>query len=302
MSISPLRQRLLITGSSGFLGWHLYQVARAQGGLNREQIFGTHHTRAPHPPTWQSTAIDLTDFTALKALFETIQPTAVIHTAAQSKPNLCQTDPIASHAINVTASLNLAGLCADANIPLVFTSTDLVFDGHAAPYREDDPVHPLSLYGEQKVLAEEGILERHPAAAICRMPLMFGVAPTASSFLQDFFQMCDRRQVLKLFVDEFRTPVNGFDAAKGLLLALETGFQGRLHLGGKERLSRYEFGRVITEVFGLDQSLIQPAHQADVPMPAPRPPDVSMDSSRAFALGYAPQGVRQGLEEVKERG
>ncbi|MDG2616304.1 NAD(P)-dependent oxidoreductase [Thermoleptolyngbya sichuanensis XZ-Cy5] len=288
MSTPP--KTLLITGISGFLGWHIYQATRASW-----TVYGTYQTRPVSFADANTLALDLTDCTALQQAFQEIRPDAVIHTAALSQPNACQTQPELSRQINVLASLNLASLCADAGIPFAFTSTDLVFDGHHAPYREADPVCPLSLYGEQKAEAEAGILSRYPKAAVCRMPLMFGAAPTAHSFLQPFLQKLRDGEALRLFTDEFRTPISGRDAAKGLLMALDK-VQGLVHLGGPERLSRYEFGLRMAAAFDLSLDSISPCKQADVPMPAPRPLDVSMDSSYAFSLGYAPGGV---LEELR---
>jgi nucleoside-diphosphate-sugar epimerase len=81
--------------------------------------------------------VDLKDFQELKRIFSQIKPDAVIHTAAQSSPNYCQNNPDETHLINVTASANIAGLCADYSIPCVFTSTDLVFNGLNPPYQRN---------------------------------------------------------------------------------------------------------------------------------------------------------------------
>ena len=133
--------------------------------------------------------VDLRNFQEIKRLFQDLQPAAVIHTAAQSSPNFCQIHPHESYSINVEASCNIAGLSADYSIPCVFTSTDLVFNGLNPPYSETDSVSPVNSYGEQKVLAEEGMIGRYPQTAVCRMPLMFGMAtPTATSFIQPFIQ------------------------------------------------------------------------------------------------------------------
>ncbi len=289
-------KKLLITGASGFLGWHLCQIAQRQW-----DVYGTYCSQAIAMAGVTSLKVDISDFVALKHLFETVQPDAVIHLAAQSSPNYCQTHPEASHAINVTASSNIAGLCSDRAIPCVFTSTDLVFDGLNPPYCETDPVNPVNLYGEQKVLAEAGMRSRYPQTAICRMPLMFGSAsPTASSFIQPFIQMLRSEQELRLFTDEFRTPASGTTAAQGLLLALEK-VQGCIHLGGKERISRYEFGRLLVEVLGLPATGLQACRQQDVQMAASRPPDVSLNSSLAFSLGYAPLSLREELEALRGR-
>ncbi len=286
-------KKLLVTGASGFLGWHVCQLAQQEW-----EVYGTYSSHAIEIPGINLLKIDLQDFEELKRIFKEVQPTAVIHTAAQSNPNYCQLHPEESYSINVTASCNIAGLCADDAIVCAFTSTDLVFNGLNAPYRETDAVCPVNIYGEQKVIAEEGMLERYPNTAICRMPLMFGMAtPTAKSFIQQFIQTLREGKELSLFIDEFRTPASGTTAAQGLLLALEK-VQGRIHLGGKERLSRYEFGQLLVEVLGLPEAGLKACKQEDVKMAAPRPRDVSLDSSKAFALGYAPLALREELERL----
>jgi dTDP-4-dehydrorhamnose reductase len=286
-------KKLLITGASGFLGWHLCQIAKQNW-----QIYGTYYYHNIEISGINLIKLNLTDFAELKQAFREIQPDAVIHTAARSQPNFCQINPQESHLINVTASSNIAGLCADYAIPCVFTSTDLVFDGLNAPYKETDAVCPINIYGEQKVLAETAMLERYPMTAVCRMPLMFGNAtPTAKSFIQPFIEILNQRKELNLFIDEFRTPTSAKTAAQGLLLALAK-VNGIIHLGGKERISRYNFGRLLVDVFQLPAIGLKGCRQQDVQMAAPRPADVSLDSSKAFILGYQPRSIKEELEEL----
>ncbi|MEM7796136.1 MAG: NAD(P)-dependent oxidoreductase [Cyanobacteria bacterium P01_C01_bin.118] len=285
--------KLIVTGASGFLGWHLCQVATDW------EVYGIYRSKPLTIPGTTLLKADLTNTQELHTLFQTIQPDAVVHLAAESSPNRCQEDPAASHRINVIVPRDLAELCADADIPLAFASSEQVFNGLNPPYREDDSPSPINLYGEQKALAELEVLKRYPKTAICRMPLMFGAAPpTASSFLQPFLQKLRNKQELKLFTDEIRTPASGTTAAKGLLLALQK-VQGIIHLGGKERISRYEFGRLMIEIFALPTDGLKPARQQDVKMSAPRPPDVSLDSSKAFEIGYKPLSIREELNALK---
>jgi dTDP-4-dehydrorhamnose reductase len=283
-------KRLLITGCSGFLGWHLCQL-----GQTEYSVFGTYFSHEIQIPGATTVKVDLTNYENLKEIFNEIKPETVIHTAAQSQPNFCQIHREDSYTVNVTASLNIAGLCADLNIPCAFTSTDLVFDGLKAPYKETDIVNPVNVYGEQKVMAEIGMLQRYPQVAICRMPLMFGnETPTATSFIQGFIQTLKDGRELNLFIDEFRTPVSGVTAAKGLLMAL-TKVNGIIHLGGKERISRYDFGKLLVEILNLPASGLKAGRQQDVKMAAPRPGDVSLDSSMAFSLGYQPLSIAEEL-------
>lgn len=287
-------KKLLVTGASGFLGWNVCQLAKQQW-----EVYGTSYSHSIEIPGVTVIKVDLTNFQELKQLFQEIQPAGIIHTAAQSNPNFCQLHPHETYPINVTASCNIADLSADYNIPCVFTSTDLVFNGLNAPYQETDSVSPINYYGEQKVIAEQGMLARYPETAICRMPLMFGITPpTANSFIQPFIKILRAEKELTLFTDEFRTPVSGTTASSGLLLALEK-FTGIIHLGGKERISRYDFGCLMAEVLKLPQDKLKACLQKDVQMSAPRPNDVSLDSTKAFSLGYAPMSLRQELENLR---
>jgi dTDP-4-dehydrorhamnose reductase len=287
-------QKLLVTGASGFLGWNLCQTARADW-----EVHGTYTRHPIEIPDIRLQAIDLTDLDAVTRQISAIAPDAVIHTAAASQPNFCQNNPERSYRINVTTSQHLAKICHDAGIPFAFTSTDLVFDGTKAPYTETDPVAPLNIYGEQKVTAEREILAVCPRASICRMPLMFGMAPpNATSFIQPWIESLQAGESLKLFVDEFRTPVSARTAAQGLLLALKLA-PGTINLGGKERISRYDFGLLLADVFGFESSLISPIYQKDLQMAAPRAADVSMDISKALALGYDLPPLRSELEEIR---
>lgn len=283
--------KLLVTGASGFLGWSICQAAQDW------QVFGTYHAREVNVPNCRLSKVDITDPVALQQLISTLQPDAVIHTAAISKPNVCQVEPNLSYQINVSASLLLTDLCAEAAIPCVFTSTDQVFSGNEAPYRETDRPNPVNLYGEHKVLAEQGMRQRHSQVSICRLPLMYGVVPHAASFIQPFIQAIKAQEKLQLFVDEVRTPASGDDVAAGLLLALKHRLP-LLHLGGPESLTRFEMGQILAEVIGCSQSQLYPCSQSDVSMAATRPANVSLDSTLARSLGFQPRSFKIELQRL----
>jgi dTDP-4-dehydrorhamnose reductase len=283
-------KRILVTGASGALGWNVCAVARASW-----QVYGIVHRHAIDIPGVTGLTSDLTRPEELPRLFREIAPDAVIHCAAAAQPDFCQNHPDESRRINVEVAALLAALCKPEAIPCACVSTDLVFDGMRAPYREGDPVSPISVYGEQKAAAERAACARHPGAVICRLPPIFGDAgPASVSFLHPWVSALRSGRPLTLFVDEFRTPVGIRVAAAGLLMALVTG-GGTLHLGGRERVSRYDLGVMVAEMLGADPGLILPGHQRDRSVGAPRPPDVSLDSSRAYALGYDAPPLREAL-------
>lgn len=285
-------KKLLVTGASGFLGWNVLQQAR-----DLYQVTGLYHSKPIEVPGVVMLQVDLCDEVQVLATMASVKPDIVIHCAAASKPNYCEEHPEDSHKINVEATSLLSKVCALQNIKLVFTSTDLVFDGTTGHYSEDDTTGPLMRYGHQKLEAEKVVLET-PDAVVCRMPLMFGEAPTtASSFLQGFLAQINEGETLRLFTDEYRSPLFAEDAAKGLIWAAEHA-TGLVHLGGKERMSRYEFGLLMCEAFELSTSLIEKGKQADFAGAAKRSADASLNSRFAFASGFKPKKVADALKSM----
>lgn len=275
-------KKILLTGASGFLGRHILRYPQ-----NDWQILGTYYENKPQE-SGEFHQINLTQKGRVEALFEMLKPDAVIHTAALSKAALCEQNPAFSHQINVEASAQIAIQCKRASISLLFTSTNLIFDGKNAPYKESAMPNPLSRYGVQKAEAESLILANYHKATICRMPLMYGILPDTNNFFLDWMHRLENGITLTAFTDEYRTPVHAADAASGLFLLLKKEKTGVWNLGGREAISRYDFAMQMVEVFGFSKANVQALTQAELNLSAPRPANVSMDSSQAFELGYQP--------------
>ena len=287
--------RLLVTGASGFLGWTLCRMAARQWS-----VYGAVCRHPVVPEGVRLCPVDLTDAGAVGELFASIEPDAVIHTAALSSPDVCQSHPEASEAVNVEASKHIAAACGERGIPFVYTSSDLVFDGEGAPYAEDSPAEPVSIYGEHKLRAEREMRTIYPGTIVCRLPLMFGLQGQGGKgyFIQMLQTMRAGKEV-PLFTDETRTPVSSETASFGLLLALKRASGTTWHLGGPEAVSRWEFGNLAAEVFFTGKPRLTPCRQKDVDLPAPRPRNVSLDSSRAKGMGYLPKPLREQLCEIR---
>lgn len=284
---------MLITGASGFLGYHLLPLAvqewEVHAIVHHNQIDGKEVT-CHH--------LNLSDYAALEQLFNQVQPDAVLHLAAISNANTCELRPWETWKVNVEAGANLAKLSAKYGVHFGLASTDLVFDGKQGNYTECDEAKPLNKYGRQKLEAEALCLRFNPKAIIFRLPLMVG-APWASegNYLRGFLAQYEQGKDINLFTDEYRSVCGAASVAAGMLALLPVAI-GIIHLAGPERLSRYELGMIIAEVFGLDSQRLNKCRQADLLMAAPRPADVSLNSNLAFSYGYKPLLVREELLQL----
>jgi dTDP-4-dehydrorhamnose reductase len=289
-----VKKKLLITGASGFLGYHLLPLVQELW-----EIHAIIHNKEIVSEKIVCHSVSLLDYDALKELFGQVKPDAVLHLAAVSNANTCELKPWQTWKINVEASVNLAKLSAQHNITFALTSTDLVFDGKKGNYTEQDEARPVNRYGKQKLEAEKLCLRYHPKAIIFRLPLMFGV-PDASegNYLKGLLKQYEAGKEISLFEDEYRSVCGAASVARGILELLPVA-SGIIHLAGADRLSRYDFGMITAEVFGLDSWRMKKCRQADVPMAAPRPRDVSLNSNLAFSYGYKPLLVREELLQLK---
>lgn len=275
--------RLMVTGASGNLGYWICRQAKES-----QAVTGIHCRHDFRMDGVRSAQADLTDFSAVDRLLDAINPHAVIHAAAASQPAHCEANPEATRRVNVDVPEKLAASCADRQIPFLFTSTDLVFDGNNAPYAEQDAVTPVCVYGRQKADAEDNVLKMNDKALVCRMPLMVGVGPAASSsFSIQMLRSIRNGDPLRLLTDEFRTPVSYADGAQGLINLVGKA-RGRLHMGGRDRVSRYDIGLVMAKQLGIAPTMIQPVTLECLKFTEPRSPDCSLVSDTAYALGYDP--------------
>lgn len=284
-------KKLLVTGASGFIGKHLCRTASTDW-----QVLGLFRTRPFKFPGGLTQGLDLTNLSDVTTLFEAFAPDAVIHTAAVSGLGKCQKHPEETFGINVLASEHIARLCKEVDIPCAFTSTDIVFDGTRPPYRETDPVCPINVYGEQKASAEKAMMTVYGRVVVCRLALIFG-RPVSMSFFRPDGQAFADGTPIRLFEDEFRTPLRVERAVAGLLMALSQP-GGILHLGGRERISRRDFGQKIVDAFQFTNAQILSSRQKDVDLGAPRPADVSLDIAKAEGMGFSPATLDEELSDM----
>jgi len=218
--------------------------------------------------------LDLTDFDAVRRAFCDDQPQLIIHCAAVSTLAEAQANPDLARRVNVDVTALLAGLAAD--IPFVFFSSDLVFDGRKGNYAEADAVNPIHLYGETKAAAEQIIL-RNPLHTVVRTSLNGGTSRAGNRGFNEKLRLAwQAGQMINLFTDEFRCPIFAGETARAVWELMNQGRTGLFHVAGAEKLSRWQIGRLIAARWPQLNPKITPGSAKNFPGP-PRALDTSLN-------------------------
>jgi dTDP-4-dehydrorhamnose reductase len=270
--------RILVTGASGRLGTNV--MARLALADRKHTVVGWGHRKTTGPGVGSLDLVDLADSALIATALERFDPDVVIHLAAITSAEVVHRDPQAAWMINVEATGHLAQWLAQRNGRLVFASTDLVFDGTKSFYREEDRPKPILEYGRTKHAAEL-LVRRSARSLIARISLLYGFAPPGrEGFFDRSIASLHAGISTEFFADEYRTPLDYCTAATALVALAKSDITGVIHLGGPERLSRFELMRRVAATMGISPSLVHsgsPAHHA---LAEARPTDVSLDSSR----------------------
>lgn len=287
-------QRVVVLGGTGFLGVPTVERALAARREGTEVISVARH---PEGRELREVAFDLERTDAVDGLLEDLDPHVVLLLAAVARTDVCESEPDRALRVNTRAPAAVARWCARRERRLVHVSTDLVFSGeaHEGRYREDDPVGPLHVYGRTKARSETEVLAACPRALVVRLPLLAGDSRGTGAGASDSLLGAARAgRVSSLFVDEWRTPLDVDDAARGLLELAEQPVHGLLHLVGPWRLSRFELGHRVLSAAGFSEAeareRIRPVTHDELDLVPPRPRDVSLDGSRALPwLSFEPR-------------
>ena len=250
----------IITGAAGLIGQYLVHTAprwapdRVVNGLTRADL-------------------DLTDRVAVERAWQSMKPDAVIHCAALSRTRACEQNPEIARRLNVQVAAHLAQISQD--IPFIFLSSGEVFNGRAGWYRETDVPNPINVYGRTKLEAEQAVL-RNPRHTVVRIVLTAGTSQNGDrSFVEDMCRVAKAGTAVTLYGDEFRCPLPAGVIARALWALLAQDRPGLYHLGGSERLSRWDIGQALLPWYPeLNGRLVKSSlrdHRG-----APRPGDLSL--------------------------
>jgi dTDP-4-dehydrorhamnose reductase len=262
-----------ITGANGLIGNYLVQTAPR------------------FAPRWRVRALtradfDLLDFAAVRREFVKDRPQLLIHCAAITVISAAQKNPVLAWRVNVEVAKLLAELAAE--IPLVFFSTDLVFDGRKGGYTEAEAPNPLHLYGETKLAAEEIVL-KNPRHLVVRTSINGGVSLSGNRAFNEQLRrsLQSAGQGMKLFTDEFRCPIPAVETARAVWELAQKNCTGLYHVAGAEKMSRRQIGERLIRRWPEVTAKIESGSAQDFPGP-PRALDTSLDISKVQKVLSAP--------------
>jgi dTDP-4-dehydrorhamnose reductase len=270
-------ERVLVTGAAGMLGSEVVRRAPARVACVATDVASAPGVDAP--------GVDLADEAAVARLWAERGPfDGVIHCAAYTAVDRAESEAALARRVNVDACAVLARRCARDGARLVAVGTDFVFDGaKRAPYVEDDPPAPLSVYGRTKLDGEREALAAHPSGtAIVRTQWLYG--PRGQHFPRTIVRLAREKGRLRVVDDQVGSPTSTLELAPALWDVLLSGANGVYHAACEGACSWHGFTRAILDLAQLGATVLEPCATAEFPRPARRPAYSVLDSSRLAAL------------------
>ena len=288
--------KILITGGSGLLGQYLNRELSV-----KHDILTQYYSNEGNCKDYNAVQLSITNYEKLSEGFSSFKPDVVIHTAAVSNAEKAEAlEPKIVYEINVNATQKIAQLCDQYNSRMIYLSSDLVYAGYRGSLlKEDSKLIPISLYAETKLMGEVKIRETFDNYLILREALLvgFGLNHSRNNF-QLMYENLVAGKPVKLFTDQFRSPLTLVDAARMMHELIEKNISGQtLNFGGTERVSRYQIGETICELVGFDKSLLVPVAMEDVGLRY-KVADVSLNIEKLESSGVFPKPWVDSLREI----
>lgn len=246
---------ILITGASGLLGRSLRTRLDDLGAVAAAGFSNATTGLLP---------VDLRNAEALKGLVEEVKPDVVVHSAAYRDPDFCEEHPEEASRLNVFPVEQICELLPES-VPLLFISSDYVFQGVAPPYREEDDRQPVNEYGRLKVEAENLVLQRE-AGLVLRIPLLIGAGPTweSSGFIYKTVAQIQNPKHSSLDDLGIRFPTWTMDVAEAAAHLLEIEGRGIFHYSSLKGGTKYEWALELADLTGLSMDHISPNREGSV--------------------------------------
>lgn len=285
--------KIFVTGISGLLGLNMALELR-----DRHDIRGCYLQHAVRLDGVEALRVDVTRRERVSQALRGFRPDVVIHTAGLTGVDACERDPSRAQLLNVEATRNVADLARQVSAKFVHISTDHLFGGTHGVQRETDEPNPPNTYARSKLEAE-----RIVAGAECliiRTNFYGWGPPHRASFSDWIIQGLRQRRPLPMFRDVTFSPILANHLVQHILELVGRGATGIFNVGGRDRITKWQFGQDLARVFGLDPGPIRSASVHQAGLLAPRPLESALDCSKVeTVLGRPMRPVREDLEALK---
>lgn len=276
--------RTLIFGCKGQLGRELLSVFSQAGEVRGHDL----------------PEVDITDETQAFSVAEDFGPELIINAAAYTDVEGAEDHLTEAMRINETGARNLAEIAARLRAPIVYYSTDFIFDGRAtAPYKTDAIPAPLSVYGKSKLAGEQATRRANPQHFIVRTAWLYG--PGGNNFVEKMLALGNSRPKLRVVTDEIGSPTHSLDLAEATLALARSKHYGVFHAVNEGAVSRYDFARRIFDLAEVSTP-IEPCLGAEYPSKARRPAYGALDcTSLRDATGHTMRPWQDALMDYMHR-
>ncbi len=299
-----MQKKILITGSNGLLGQKLVQLLIEKEGVELIATAAGNNRLKNEHSDYLYESMDVTSEQNVNKIFDKYQPDILIHTAAMTNVDTCETDLQGCQKLNVDSVQYLISACKKYDTFFCHLSTDFIFDGEAGPYTEEAKANPISVYGESKLKAEELLIQSDIRWAIARTVLVFGIVSdmSRSNIILWVKKSLEDRKNIKVVTDQFRTPTLAEDLAIGCWLIVEKETEGIFNISGSDFLTPYEMAIKTADFFQLPKELIEKADSSTFQQAAKRPPRTGFILDKAKKLlGYQPRSFDEGIAIVAKQ-
>jgi len=284
-----MKKKVLVTGANGFLGTKVVKMLKEHFEVFPTDVTGDFKA-------------DITNFSDVLDLFDKIKPKIVIHTAAMTNVDGCETDKVKAYQSNVVGTKNIVDCCMKFNSWIIFISTDFVFNGVKGNYKEDAEKSPVNYYGTTKAIGEDIVISSRVKHTILRVAMLYGF--NNENDKGTFFKWCYNGlkggKELNIVNDQFGCPTLIDDIALALIGLIKKEVYGIYHLTGLEKTSVYEFGLKIKKVFNLPGT-IKAVDISFLKQVAKRPMKSDLNTDKIKAIGIRMRNVEEGLMVLKEK-
>lgn len=266
--------KVLVTGSNGQLGTEIRNLIPASG---HDFIF----TDVNEIPGVKTDYLDITDGDAVNAMVSNLGFDVIVNCAAYTNVDKAEEDQFAAQMLNCVAAANLARAASQANAVLIHISTDYVFSGTASvPYKEDDPKHPLGVYGRTKLAGEHAVLESGCKSIIIRTSWLY--SPYGKNFVKTMRTLTESLDSLSVVYDQVGSPTCAADLASLILKIIDENMLDRTgvyHYSNEGAISWYDFAKAICCLSG-NECDIKPVRSLEYPTKAQRPQYSVLDKNK----------------------